>query len=100
MDLDVRWWENQSETPWEIPISETEYDASAASGTIICVTQLYDDISRRIDDATFINELKLRISRTYSYFLGRIVKIYVNNEDIKSPSGKFGFKTRRLRQRA
>lgn len=83
MDLDVRWWENQTETPWEIPITEADYDASGATGTIICVTQLYDDISRRIDDATFINELKLRISRTYCYFLGRIVKIYVNDDDIK-----------------
>lgn len=84
LDLDASWWETQTETPWNIPITEAVYDPSAEAGTIICVTQLFDDVSRRIDDATFVNELKVRISRTYCYFLGRIVTIYVNEEEIKA----------------
>lgn len=82
LNLLVDWWENQIEVPWEIPIDPSAYDSNHSSGTKIIVSELYDDVARRIADATFVGELKYRISRTYSYFLGRIVRIFVNEEEI------------------
>lgn len=83
LDLSVDWWEKQDETPWKIPITPLDYDPTKVQGTTIAVTELYADVARRLADATFNNELRYRLSRTYSYFLGRIVSVSFNHFEIE-----------------
>lgn len=90
MDLPVDWWENQMETPWKIPIEAAPYDDSLPAGTSISISELYGDVLRRLSDPTFLTDLKYKISRTYSYFLGRIINIVVNDEEIAPTEFRIG----------
>jgi hypothetical protein len=78
VDLNVEEWQSKGESPWRIPIEPVEYDVNSPTGTSISVTELYPDVVRRISDGTFIDEVKYRVSRTYAYFLSRIIDLYVN----------------------
>jgi hypothetical protein len=59
-------------------------------GTRILITELHDEVMRRLNDGFFLSELKERISRTYSFFIGRIVTIRLNDDEINKEQFEIG----------
>lgn len=82
LKLDVAQWAKLSEQPWTFKISTREASA-AKTGTSIVVTDLYEDVKRRVSDGVFISELKEAIARTYAFYLAKVVSISVNDEQVE-----------------
>src|SRR5690606_5248674 len=80
LDLNVAEWAKDTTQPWTIDITQREPCSAEKSGTSITVTELYDEVGRRIDDGVFLNQLKAAISRTYAYYINKFVTISVNDE--------------------
>ena len=74
--------DGREEPNWTFPITARPPAAKAACGTRIMITQLHDETLRRIDDGLFLVQLGERIAKTYSFYIGRIVTIILNNEVI------------------
>jgi hypothetical protein len=89
LKLNVRTWEGKPQERWGFDIT-TRSPATGAVGTRILITELYDDMVRRIGDGLFLTELRDQISRTYSFFIGRIVNIKLNGEQVKAESFEIG----------
>jgi hypothetical protein len=70
-----------SASRWEFQIAPRKPTVGDL-GTVITITDLYDEVIRRISDGLFINQVRELISRTYLFFLDRIVKIIVNGVSI------------------
>ncbi len=87
MDLHVGEWGKLKQDRWQIPIKRFENNIY---GTSIVVSDLYADISRRIDGGTFGHDLERRIARTYNYFLNKIVKIEVNGVPVQPVDISYG----------
>jgi hypothetical protein len=85
LQLNVRQWAKDKREPWHFEI-EPRPRARKQLGTQITITELHDDVVRRIGDGLFLGQLRERISRTYSAFIGRIVNINVNNVSIQKES--------------
>jgi hypothetical protein len=95
---DVAAWAREKETPekgegsadsegivrWTFPITPRPPAPKSECGTRVMITELHDDILRRIDDGLFLPQLRNRIAQTYSFYLGRIIDITLNNELIKT----------------
>jgi hypothetical protein len=81
-NIDVAKWESTKQDSWTIPIESTDISNNIAFGTKISVKELYSDITKRMNDDGFLGLLMSRIARTYGYFLGRVVDIYVRGEKI------------------
>jgi hypothetical protein len=81
LDLSVRQWARDKKEPWKFQI-ETRPKESKRHGTLITITELHDDVVRRIRDGLFLRQLRDRISRTYSAFISRVVNISVNDVPI------------------
>lgn len=90
MDLKVSDWERTKQDRWEIPISETPKAKKSETGTRIVIENLFPDIARRISDGAFEGDLISKISRTYSYFLERVVSVQVNGKIVEPSDLKFG----------
>jgi hypothetical protein len=82
LDLDVAQWEKATELPWTFTLTPREPAKPDACGTTITVTELYDDVSRRIDDGVFLGQLRDAISQTYAFYMSKFVTIQVNDEPI------------------
>ena len=82
MDLDVAKWARDTRQPWVIDLSSRRPVESSESGTTIEISELTSEVKSRIKDGIFIEQLKKRISRTYTFFLGKIVEISVNGDSI------------------
>jgi hypothetical protein len=93
MDLHVKDWERKPQIKWQIPITPYDGKLDGNYGTLINITKLFPDIARRIEDGTFASDLITRISKTYSYFLQRVVRIIVNGTDIGPLDISFGKNT-------
>ncbi|HEY8699193.1 MAG TPA: ATP-binding protein [Rhizomicrobium sp.] len=84
LDLTVSDWAKKKlkkDEPWTFeitPRAATRKDL----GTRITITQLYDDVVRRLADGLFEGQLRERIARTYSFFIGRVVEISLNGKPI------------------
>lgn len=78
----VQEWAADKTEPWTFPITARE-PTRTETGTHITITQLHDDVLRRIDDGLFLLQLQDRIARTYSFFIGRVVDIILNNTKIE-----------------
>ncbi|HEX3809470.1 MAG TPA: ATP-binding protein [Rhizomicrobium sp.] len=78
------------ESNWTFPIAARQPVAKADCGTHIMITQLRDDVLRRIDDGLFLVQLRERIAKTYSVYIGRIVTIILNNEVIEKELFEIG----------
>lgn len=81
LDLNVPKWSKQTSMPWTFDITERP-KTTTSTGTSLKVTKLYPDVINKISDGTFLANLKIRISRTYAFFLGRIVRIFLNKEQV------------------
>lgn len=85
----VQDWAADTSEPWTFPITAREPTKSQC-GTHITITQLHDDVLRRIDDGLFLPQLRERIARTYSFFIGRVVDITLNNTEIEKDPLEIG----------
>ena len=84
-ELDVAEWVKKDESPddWTIPIVEQRAASSPASaGTKILVDRLHDEVKMRIKSGTVESSLCKSISTTFSFFLERYVRIFVNGQRV------------------
>jgi len=89
--LNVPKWARDTTLPWTIPISKRERRlANQSTGTTITISEIHPDIKDRLIDRTFETELKDRISKVYSFFIGRIVNIYVNGREVDRTDFEIG----------
>lgn len=90
LNLDVDQWSRKIEPQWQMPISTREPAPPGKRGTTIVVTDLYDEVKRRISDGVFEGQLIEAISRTYAFYLAKLVKITVNGKGIEGDTIEIG----------
>ena len=78
MDLDVDAWAREKAEPWTFEITTRRAVVASKTGTSISVTELHDDVVRRMSDGLFVTQLREAISRTYAFFINKIVRIELN----------------------
>jgi hypothetical protein len=83
MDLNVKSWARDPRQPWVIDLVPRAKAGPTNCGTTIEISDLFPDVVSRIKDGVFIDQLKRRISRTYTFFLNKIVRIDVNDDSIE-----------------
>ncbi len=89
LDLNVEKWEKLKQEHWAFEIT-SRLPAKKSFGTRIVITDLHDEVLRRLNDGLFLNQLRDKISRTYSFFIGRIVDINLNASKITKESFEIG----------
>jgi hypothetical protein len=76
LNLNARRWAREDQQdrdkPWRFEIT-TRPPATGETGTHITITELHDDVVRRLEDGLFLQQLRERIASTYSFFIGRVV---------------------------
>jgi Histidine kinase-, DNA gyrase B-, and HSP90-like ATPase len=82
LGLNVREWAKIKIEPWAFEITPRA-PAKAEHGTEISISELHEDVSHRVRDSLFLPQLRDRISRTYSFFIGRVVDITVNGSKVE-----------------
>lgn len=90
LNLDVPAWERKKQDRWTFPIETLPPSAPKKTGTSIVVTDLHPAVAERLQNTTFESELLARLSRAYSFFLHKVVDIYVNREMIQSDEPNIG----------
>ncbi len=80
LDLDVAKWARDAELPWQFELTRREPVAAERCGTKIKVWHLHEEAKMRLGDGQFEGHLKDAISKTYSYFLSKFVRIFVNKD--------------------
>ena len=88
--LDVAKWEKIPDMPWAFEITARDPVPAEKSGTKIVVTELYDEVKRRLNDGVFEGELRDAISQTYAFYLAKFVNIAVNNKPVAGVSIELG----------
>jgi hypothetical protein len=83
LDLDVAAWEKKP-PPWHFDIAKRVAASRPKCGTEIEVTELYSEVKRRVADGIFIDALRDKLSRVYSFFLGRLITLSVNGKPISA----------------
>jgi hypothetical protein len=89
LDLDVATWARDKKEPWTFQITDRP-GTRTNRGTTIRIEELYEDVQRRLSDGVFVGNLRERIARTYSFFIGRVVTISVNGTDVEKESFDMG----------
>jgi hypothetical protein len=74
---------------WQFEITPRS-PAKSDFGTRIVITDLHNDVLRRLDDGLFLSQLRDRLARTYSFFIGRVVKFTLNDAEINKESFEIG----------
>lgn len=99
LKLDVAKWAKTSKQPWTFSITPRGAVPPEQTGTSIVVTELYDEVKRRLSDGVFEGQLRDAIARTYAYYLAKLVAIRVNERavdgisiDLGSNHGSSSFK--------
>ena len=82
LDLDVNQWSKVDTPRWQFDLLSRRPVPRPQCGTSIIITDLRDETSSRLENGVFASVLKDRISRTYSYFLTKFVRIFVNDDPI------------------
>lgn len=80
LDLKVDKWERDATVPWCFPI--TKRPPTSKTGTTIVITDLHKEIRSRIGGARFEHELIEKLSKVYSFFIGRVIKVFVNGKSV------------------
>lgn len=88
LDLDVPAWAASKQEVWSFPITGRPSAEAGATGTVIEITQLHEDVATRLNDGVFEGQLIDRIGKTYDYFMGKFVTISVNGEPVAPESVK------------
>lgn len=81
LDLDVSAWSSDKSEPWTFDISPRDPVSADKTGTSITITELYSEVTRRIDDGLFVSQLQGAIARTYAYYLAKFVSVSVNGQE-------------------
>lgn len=87
--LNVKAWAKLKDVPWKFEITPRAA-TTKDFGTQIEISNLHDDVRRRLGDGLFLSQLRERIARTYSFFIGRVVDITVNNVIIEKEVFEIG----------
>jgi len=85
VNLDVKRWAEEDEDleDWRIPLQYTTGANSASTaGTRIKITKLRPEVVMRLDDGTFAQRLYQIISQTYGLFIGKYVRITLNDRRV------------------
>lgn len=80
--LNARQWEALEQERWSFEITPKPPE-KINHGTRIIISELHDDVVGRLRDGVFLAHLRERIARTYSYFIGRVVTIILNDQVIE-----------------
>jgi len=88
LNLDVDSWENDESVPWTFPIAKRP--PTPKTGTSIVITELNDEIRGRLSNERFQFELIEKLSKVYSYFMGRVVDITVNGKPVNRTEFEIG----------
>lgn len=86
LELNVANWSKIQGKEWTFEITERPPVASDKTGTSIEVSELYDEVKRRVSDGVFEGQLREAISRTYAFYLSKLVTIELNGEAIEGTS--------------
>jgi hypothetical protein len=89
LKLNARAWERLAQNQWKFDITPRR-PATKGFGTQILITELHDDVVRRVEDGLFVGQLRDRITRTYSFFIGRVVTIFLNDQEVERESFEIG----------
>lgn len=90
LSLDVSEWAKDEAPQWTFGISPRPPAEPDSCGTSIIVSELYEDVRRRLEDGLFEGQLRDLISRTYSYYLAKFVTIKVNGERVEGVNIELG----------
>jgi hypothetical protein len=89
LKLNVREWAKLKQEKWNFEIDRRPPE-KAKHGTRVAISELHDDVQRRLGDGLFLSQLRDRIARTYSVFIGRVVDITLNNQSIAKETFDIG----------
>ena len=91
LDLNVQSWvDDPAPPPWHFDIAKRSPAAKSKCGTEIGITELREDVRRRISDGRFVESLVEKLSAVYAYFIGRIISISVNGRDVAATNFDVG----------
>ncbi len=90
LKLNVSQWSRLPQEHWKFEISPRAPSKRGDTGTRITITELHHDVLHRLDDGLFLGQLREKIARTYSFFIGRVVDINVNGTPIEKASFEIG----------
>jgi hypothetical protein len=88
LDLKVSDWAKEPQAVWGFPIIPRK--PSKKTGTVIEVTNFHPDIAKRFRDGLLEGQLREQISKIYALFIGRIVEIEVNGQNVSGLSFNVG----------
>jgi hypothetical protein len=90
LDLNVAEWAKDVKVPWTFKITPRPPVSRKKCGTSIVVTELYEDVSRRIGDGIFEGQLRDTIAKTYAYYSAKFVTIQVDDRPVEGTSIEIG----------
>lgn len=90
LDLKVTDWAKDKSQPWTFDITPRAPCPAGHTGTKIVITDLYEEVARRIDDGVFMGQLEAAISRTYAYYLGKFATVSVNDREVDGVNIEIG----------
>ena len=93
LHLNVPEWARDTTMPWQFELTPRPRVEPTQCGTKIVISDLYAATNRRINDGLFLGQLTEKISATYSYFLSKFVRIYVNDTAVVPVSIQIGSNT-------
>ena len=76
--------------PWHFELTPREPVAAEHCGTKIEVWHLHEEAKMRLGDVIFEGQLRDAIGKTYSYFLSKFVRIFVNQKVVEGISLRVG----------
>jgi hypothetical protein len=88
LDLKVEEWKKDKSTPWTFPI--TKRAPSENAGTSIIITDLHDEVKKRLISDQFRHELISKLSKVYSFYIGRVIRILVNGKAVSRTNFEIG----------
>jgi len=83
MDLNVSEWAKASQERWGFEILPRAAAAPNDRGTIIKVTELHDEVQRRLSDGVFEGQLREAIAKTYAYYMAKFVTIRLGSAEVE-----------------
>jgi len=84
INLNVDEWLGEETTDWKIKLEKqsSEKDISKA-GTMIVIKRLRSEVATLMENPTFKNKLMLIIQESYPFYLGKYIRIFVNDKEAK-----------------
>ena len=83
LHLDVTEWSKTLGLPWSFDLIRRSPSDSSRTGTRIEITNLYPEVTMRLQDDVFEGALRQTITDTYAYFLTKFVRITLNDYTIE-----------------